>query len=401
MKKYIYLLFILVWGVLSCKSGPKTVSADTEQAATSVAEQPQDPTPEAQNNPPVKEEQPQTQTAQTGTFVLSGTIADASANQPVQILQLPYSSSKTQLMGQGTTTGTGQFKIAMNNPGKGVYSLKLGQQQLIFLLDGAEKSVNLDIPKGGFKSLDVQVKGADQNLRYYKIMKAATTGKLKPDALIKTLKAEKEPLLASLVALQVLKDPSFAEVHRMVQKKLAQDPAVNRKIYTDPYDKYVSSMEMQARKSVIKVGMKAPDLAYKNPEGKIMKLSDLRGKLVLLDFWASWCSPCRRANPEVVQIYKKYKDKGFTVFSVSLDGDRRGSTDPKVTQMHRDRWVKAIRQDGLIWPNHVSDLKSWNSEAAAKYGVTSIPATFLIGRDGKVVAINPRNNLEATVKANL
>ena len=122
-------------------------------------------------------------------------------------------------------------------------------------------------------------------------------------------------------------------------------------------------------------GSIAPELAFPNPDGKIMKLSDLRGKVVLLDFWASWCRPCRNANPGVVAIYNKYKDSGFDVFSVSLDRDKNS-------------WKNAIEADKLTWPNHVSDLKQWSSAAAALYGVHSIPTTYLIDKEGRIVAKN-------------
>ena len=125
------------------------------------------------------------------------------------------------------------------------------------------------------------------------------------------------------------------------------------------------------------IGAMAPELAFENPEGKIMKLSDLRGKVVLIDFWASWCRPCRMENPNVVAAYKKYNSKGFEVFSVSLDRDKAS-------------WMKGIKDDGLIWPNHVSDLGYWNSQGAKIYGVSSIPATFLINKEGKIVAKNLR-----------
>lgn len=124
-------------------------------------------------------------------------------------------------------------------------------------------------------------------------------------------------------------------------------------------------------------GNAAPDIVMRSPSGELLKLSDLRGKVVLIDFWASWCGPCRRENPTVVRAYEKYKAKGFEVFSVSLDSDKA-------------RWTNAIAQDGLVWPNHVSDLAGWRNAAAGAYGVTSIPATFLLDRDGKVVGTNLR-----------
>lgn len=124
-------------------------------------------------------------------------------------------------------------------------------------------------------------------------------------------------------------------------------------------------------------GNAAPDIVMRSPSGELLKLRDLRGKVVLIDFWASWCGPCRRENPTVVRAYEKYKAKGFEVFSVSLDSDKA-------------RWTNAIAQDGLVWPNHVSDLAGWRNAAAGAYGVTSIPATFLLDRDGKVVGTNLR-----------
>lgn len=124
------------------------------------------------------------------------------------------------------------------------------------------------------------------------------------------------------------------------------------------------------------VGNVAPNISSKTPEGPTMALEDLRGKVVMIDFWASWCRPCRAENPNVVKAYNKYSSAGFEILGVSLDKDR-------------NKWLGAIAADGLTW-KHISDLGGWGSQPAAAYGVSSIPATFLLDREGKIIAKNLR-----------
>ncbi len=126
----------------------------------------------------------------------------------------------------------------------------------------------------------------------------------------------------------------------------------------------------------LEIGNEAPEIALKNPEGKVVKLSSLRGNYVLVDFWASWCRPCRRENPNNVKMYQKYHDKGFEIYGVSLDRDKNS-------------WLKAIKDDNLTW-TQVSDLKFWNSEGAKIYNVRSIPHTVLLDKEGKIIAKNLR-----------
>lgn len=140
------------------------------------------------------------------------------------------------------------------------------------------------------------------------------------------------------------------------------------------------------RISATVLGGEAPDFTMKTPAEEDMSLKDFRGKYVLIDFWASWCGPCRRENPNVVKMYNKYKGEEFEILGVSLD-------------RQKDRWLQAIEKDGLTWPN-VSDLKGWQNAAAKKYGVSSIPHTVLVDKEGKIIARNLRGPaLEAKLKS--
>jgi thiol-disulfide isomerase/thioredoxin len=134
----------------------------------------------------------------------------------------------------------------------------------------------------------------------------------------------------------------------------------------------------------LNLGNKAPEISLQNPFGKVIPLSSVKNKLVLIDFWASWCGPCRHENPTVVKAYNTYKDKrfkggkgGFTVYSVSLDANLPA-------------WRNAIDKDGLAWEYHVSDLQGWGSVAAAQYGVSGIPMNFLINEKGIIINKNLR-----------
>ncbi|KAA9325205.1 TlpA disulfide reductase family protein [Adhaeribacter soli] len=146
---------------------------------------------------------------------------------------------------------------------------------------------------------------------------------------------------------------------------------------SQPESKYTKALnERLSKLGSVTVGSMAPEITLPTPDGGTMSLSSLRGKYVLIDFWASWCGPCRRENPNVVKMYNKYKDKGFEIFGVSFD-------------QSKDKWVKAIADDKLTWP-HVSDLKGWESSAARLYNITAIPHTILIDKEGKIIAKNLR-----------
>lgn len=157
----------------------------------------------------------------------------------------------------------------------------------------------------------------------------------------------------------------FAEVYEALEKQHPNSPIIRAM--------GMQVQEMTAMLDVVNGEIEAPEIALPNPSGKEMKLSDLRGKYVLVDFWASWCGPCRRENPNVKRIYNTYKNKGFTIFSVSLDENA-------------SNWKMAIEKDGLDWPYHVSDLKKWESPLPQIYGFDGIPFTVLVNKEGKIIA---------------
>lgn len=172
----------------------------------------------------------------------------------------------------------------------------------------------------------------------------------------------------------------------MVYSATAEELKSNYEMFSEPIQTSYYGMEMKKRIEVLTLvseGQPAPEIALPNKDGDTMRLSDLKGQYVLIDFWASWCRPCRNENPFVVAAYTKYHEQGFTVYGISLDDNR-------------DKWLKAIEDDGLIWNTHVSSLKGWENEFAKKYGVMSIPSNFLIDKEGVIVGKDLRGkDLEA------
>lgn len=164
------------------------------------------------------------------------------------------------------------------------------------------------------------------------------------------------------------------------------------------------STRLGAQSLGLNIGDKAPNFIIHSPEGRTFELNDFKGKVVLLDFWASWCTPCRRDNPNIVAVHNKFHQaafktaEGFEIISISLDGltDRRGN--PKQENAKAD-WVNAIKEDGLIWLNHGSELKGWDSETARQYHINSIPSNFLIDEKGFIIAKDLKGPaLYATIK---
>jgi len=183
---------------------------------------------------------------------------------------------------------------------------------------------------------------------------------------------------AALAAVQMLSpDKDIAYLIKVSDALTAKYPGVEN---LKGFKLYVDS------KKKLAIGSPAPEITLNDMDGKPLSLSSLKGKIVLVDFWASWCKPCRAENPFLVSLYNKYKEKGLDVFSVSLD-------------FNKEAWLEAIAKDKLIWKNHVSDLKQWQSPVVSLYGFDGIPFAVLIDKEGNIAGKNLRGpELEEKIK---
>lgn len=255
--------------------------------------------------------------------------------------------------------GTFKFKKTLKLPE--LYGLTIDKEEspLYVFLEKGKVDVSLD-PEGYYRNSVVTGSVSNDLFTSYKKQK-----EVKIDAFIK-----ENP--GSLVAAYVLyRDFSY----RLSPEEIRQNlQLLDPKLSNTPYVAVLKDLVNVLTR--VGVGNKAPDFEGLTPEGKSIKLSDHFGKYLLLDFWASWCGPCRRENPNLVKAYQKYHDKGFEIFAVSLDKDK-------------EAWLKGIKDDNLSW-THVSDLAFWNSAAAKLYGVRAIPANVLIDPNGVIVGRNLR-----------
>lgn len=198
----------------------------------------------------------------------------------------------------------------------------------------------------------------------------------------KGIKTTKSPMVA-LFYVTNMPFQEYPEENKLVIERLKKE--IPNSSYTKDFTAVYEQFAQQAKAAESKeaavastaIGSPAPEIDLPTPDGKNIKLSSLKGKVVLIDFWASWCGPCRMEMPNVVKTYEKYKNKGFTVYSVSLDKEAGA-------------WKNSIKALGMTWENQVSDLKFWQCEAAVRYGVNGIPATYLLDQNGTIVATNLR-----------
>ncbi len=298
---------------------------------------------------------------------------------------------------------------------KGIYRIRLADvasknPALVFLSENSKVKFSFDANEinnyeasGNKETEAINAALVDQSSYFAKVeelrsgLTTIPNGSKKADSIQKVLQATYvqagEAIKESIAEIQDLDPHAVALLLNLLSPQTERQfisDELKKCIEKDPNSKFIKAMaqryglvaggqqqQQQRPPSGLAVGTKAPDIKQTNPNGEIMALSSLQGKYVLIDFWASWCKPCRIENPNVVRTYNKYKDKGFEIYSVSFD-------------KQKERWIKAIKDDGLTWQYHVGDLKGWQNEAAGPYGVRSIPATFLIDPEGNIIAKNLR-----------
>lgn len=353
---------------------------------------------------------PQQEVIKFGTAVISGQIVGASnekisfGNQNLGGLEKPLKSF--------TADKDGKFSFSYDIPFPDYYFLKFSNNQIFNVILHGNDTLKI---YGDMKSiLNCNVIGSEESQEMNRYLVSMSEFKKVEDSLRKEaqvnpskgneINAYFAPIAqdfyrkrdkfisiygntpATVVALNTIDQEKEWDLYQQVvlqlEKAFPQSPTIqNMKAYM------LNLKKEKEKTAFLNPGNQAKEIALTNPDGEIMKLSDLKGKVVLIDFWASWCRPCRAENPNVVKLYSHYKSHGFEVYSVSLDSNL-------------ESWKNAIAQDGLVWPNHVSDLKKWQNAAAKDYGVNSIPFTVLIDAEGNVIGTNLRGvALENQLKA--
>jgi peroxiredoxin len=291
-----------------------------------------------------------------GSFSFKGETADESelhfitfsTTQPPGIPIILENGAKLDL----NITGTGTYNVTMSG---GKYTPEM--LKLYNVYTGYEKEMakfNAEIAALDPSSVTEEVR-RNTNVRYTTLIQQRSKN-------IEDFIRNEKATPATYFAVKYLFNKPEPRLIMLASKKMGAEL---------PDSKYTKSMQAAAKQlGPLVEGAMAPDIKLKTPAGDSLALSSLRGKVVLIDFWASWCGPCRRENPNVKKIYEKYKDQGFEIYGVSLDNNA-------------SRWNDAIAKDGLTW-KHVSDLAGWQSSAAKLYGVRSIPATFLLDKEGRI-----------------
>ncbi len=288
-------------------------------------------------------------------YTLTGTIADVNEGT----MYLKKYQDKTFVGEDSATIVNGTFKFEGVTPEALAYGLTTdrdSKRPLVFFLDNDAMQVTMNETEKSLK-----VTGSPINDLYAQNAPLTRQNGYNLDSLVATHSA------SAITPYFVVKDFAYKlDLAQMKAIRAKLDASLNGTMYVNQIDAFIERMEN------IQVGAVAPDFTLPDVDGNPVSLSSLRGKYVLIDFWASWCPDCRKENPNIVAAWEKYKDKNFTILGVSMD-------------RKKEPWLKAIEKDGLTW-THVSDLKDWKSDAAVLYAIRWIPYSFLISPEGVILA---------------
>ena len=351
------------------------------------------------------------------TFSVSGVLHNA-PSKVVYIEESDITTGKKTLRDSSAIADDGKFSISLNAPKDAVYNLLLQNDvsQFVTLINDASKiNVEADFTKrtdfytvsGSKASKSIQeylakISGMQRDrfniyFQVDSIKRNNGDSALAQNLNIQEKQISSEEKTFTQQTVQQATNSSLALFILSTYQGMARDPnfRVNGftdaevvALLTDMLNKFPERTDIAGIRNSVEstipktlwVGKPAPEISLPDTEGRTVNLSSFRGKYVLVDFWASWCGPCRRENPNVVQAFNQFKNKNFTILGVSLD--RPGQ---------KENWIKAIKEDNLTW-THISDLKFWQSEVVPVYQVGSIPFNVLVDPNGKVVAENLRGN---------